>query len=96
MNNLMGERIKEHFVAIQALRQRGEEVNFVPKLPHSIYAHVRTDLIGKYYKLHTGELGLIQDAAEFDNPHYIFDGIALKIQDYWRFGCPESFIQAMK
>ena len=88
----MDTQINIHYTTISALRQRGEEVNFVPKLPHSIYAYTRPDLIGKYYKLHTGELGAIQDAAEFCNPHYIFDGIALKVQGYWRFGCPQQYI----
>jgi len=85
-------QVKEHAEAISALRQRGEELTFVPELPHSIFAYTRPDLIGKYYKTHSGEIKIIQDAAEFCNPHYIFDGIALKIEGYWRFGCPKVFI----
>ena len=90
------DEIKEHAEAISALRQRGKEVNFAPNLPHSIYAYTRLDLVGKYYKLHTGKLKIIQDAAEFCNPHYIFDGLALKIQDYWRFGCPMEYVSGKR
>lgn len=85
-------KTEEHIEATNALKQRGQEVNFTPALPHSIYAYTRPDLIGKYYKTHDKGYQIIQDAAEFCHPHYIFDGIALKIQDYWRFGCPEQFI----
>lgn len=84
---------RTHYEAISALRERGEKLNFVPRLPHSLFAYERLDLIGKVYKLQTGQYGTIEDAAEFDNPHYIFDGIALKINGYWRYGCPEQFIK---
>ncbi len=84
----------EYSEAINALRQLGREVNFSPSLPHSIYAYHRPDLIGKQYLTHNDGYQIIQDAAEFCNPHYIFDGIALKIQNKWRFGCPVQYIKS--
>ncbi len=84
-----------HSEAIQALRQLGNEVKFVPNLPHSLYAYGRDDLIGQYYKTFPDDIyEKIEDAAEFCHPHWSFDGIAVKVKDKWHFGCHKQFIKS--
>jgi hypothetical protein len=82
-----------HVNAIGALRKLGQEINFVPALPHSLFAYTREDLISCHYETFGGSYHIIQDAAEFCHPHYIFDGLALKIEGRWMFGCPMQFIK---